>query len=155
MDRHTKATRARGTTRALSQADYEALARLRYLLRRFAAFSAAAAQAMGLPARQHQALLAIKRHARAVPMTVGALAESLLVTPHAATELVDRLVAAGLVARRADASDRRRLLLTLTAKAEKTLRALSLAHLQEIRQTAPALQEILGSLGARRKARRR
>jgi len=150
-----KTKRAHGRGRALSRTDYEALARLRYLLRRFAAFSAAAAQEMGLPARQHQALLAIKGHPRAEPMTVGALGESLLITPHAATELVDRLADAGLVTRRPDSSDRRRLLLKLTAKAERTLRALSLAHLREIRQTAPALQEILGSLGARSKARRR
>lgn len=151
MDRNRNAKSAPDSKRALSQADYEALARLRYLLRRFAAFSAAAAQEMGFPARQHQALLAIKGHPRSEAMTVGALAESLLITPHAATELVDRLGDAGLVTRRADSRDRRRLLLKLTAKAEKGLRSLSLAHLREIRQTTPALQEILGSLGARRR----
>ena len=79
-------------------------------------------------------------------MTVGALAEQLLITPHAATELVGRLVDAGLISRSKDASDRRRLKLALTRKAERLLHSLSLAHLQEIRETLPALLEILSSL---------
>ena len=44
----------------LSQADYEALATLRYTLRKFTDFSTSAAQEAGLPPQQHQALLAIK-----------------------------------------------------------------------------------------------
>ena len=136
----------RRTSRTLTQADYAALAHLRYLLRRFAAFSAAAAQAQGLPAQQHQALLAIKGHPPGQPMTAGALAQRLLITPHAATELIDRLAEAGLVERRRDAGDRRRVILTLTAKAEKSLRALTLAHLREIRATTPALLKVLARL---------
>jgi len=130
----------------LRHADYAALARLRHALRRFSAFSASAAHAAGLPAQQHQALLAIKGYARGKTMTVGALAEDLLVTPHAATELVDRLVDAGLISRTKDADDRRRQKLALTAKAERTLHSLSLVHLKEIRETLPALLEILQSL---------
>jgi len=79
-------------------------------------------------------------------MTVGALAENLLITPHAATELVDRLVDAGLISRSKDANDRRRLILALTRKAERLLHSLSVVHLKEIRETLPALLEILGSL---------
>lgn len=138
--------RSKPTARRLSHADYAALARLRHALRRFTAFSAAAAHAAGLPAQQHQALLAIKGYPRGKAMTVGALAEQLLITPHAATELVGRLVDAGLISRSKDASDRRRLKLALTRKAERLLHSLSLAHLQEIRETLPALLEILGSL---------
>ncbi len=41
-------------------------------------------------------------------MTVGTLAERLVVAPHTATELTGRLVAAGLVARVVDLADRRR-----------------------------------------------
>jgi len=130
----------------LSHADYAALARLRLALRRFTAFSASAAHAAGLPAQQHQALLAIKGYPRGEAMTVGALAENLLITPHAATELVDRLVDAGLISRSKDANDRRRLILALTRKAERLLHSLSVVHLKEIRETLPALLEILGSL---------
>lgn len=130
----------------MSHADYAALARLRLALRRFTAFSASAAHAAGLPAQQHQALLAIKGYPRGEAMTVGALAENLLITPHAATELVDRLVDAGLISRSKDANDRRRLILALTRKAERLLHSLSVVHLKEIRETLPALLEILGSL---------
>ena len=141
-----KSRAVRNKSRKLTHADYAALARLRYLLRRFAAFSAAAAQAQGLPARQHQALLAIKGHPSDQPMTAGVLAQLLLITPHAATELVDRLKEAGMVVRRRDADDRRRLILTLTPKAERALRALTLVHLREIRATTPALLAVLGKL---------
>ncbi len=128
---------------ALSQADYEALANLRFALRRFLAFSTAAAQEAGLPAQQHQALLAIKGHPAGQAMTVGVLAERLLIAPHTATELVDRLVAGDLVERSPDPADRRRLRLTLTTQAETVLRSLSVAHLREIAEIAPVLAGVL------------
>lgn len=130
----------------LSQSDYEALARLRRALRRFTDFSAAAAHAAGLPPQQHQALLAIKGSPASETMTVGTLAAQLLITAHAATELVDRLAMSRLVVRKTDPQDRRRLILVLTPRAEKILRSLSMIHLQEIRDTAPALTEILKTL---------
>jgi DNA-binding MarR family transcriptional regulator len=127
----------------LSQSDYEALANLRYALRQFTAFSSAEAQAAGLPPQQHQALLAIKGHPQKNQMTVGALAERLLIAPQTATELVNRLVEAGLVERITDANDRRRHSLILTAKAEVSMQSLSVVHLHKVRQLAPTLIEIL------------
>jgi DNA-binding MarR family transcriptional regulator len=129
----------------LTARDYVALARWRHALRRFTAFSAAAAHAEGLPAQQHQAILAIKGHARNA-LTVGGLAETLLTTPHAATELVDRLCSSGWVVRNKHPHDRRRLVLTLTAKAERILHRLSVAHLHEIRESAPTLLATLRAL---------
>jgi DNA-binding MarR family transcriptional regulator len=130
----------------LTQADYEALARLRYALRRFMAFSSSAAQAKGLPPQQHQALLAIKGSPAGRAMTVGLLAEQLLIAPHSATELVGRLVDAGLARRESDPGDRRKHVLSLTQEAEDLLAALSAAHLREIREIAPVLVEVLRSL---------
>jgi DNA-binding MarR family transcriptional regulator len=126
-------------TASLSQADYEALANLRFALRRFSAFSAAAAHARGLPPQQHQALLAIRGCPAGTTMTVGALAESLFVAPHTAAELVGRLADSGLVRRIVDPDDRRRQTLTLTRRAETMLARLSAAHLNEIRTMAPEL----------------
>jgi len=131
--------------RQLTEADYTALARWRHVLRRFSVFSASAAHAAGLPSQQHQAILAIKGKPGGA-VTVGALAEMLLITPHAATELVDRLCAGRLIVRRKDRRDRRRLVLTLTAKAERILHTLSVIHLKEIRENAPALFSILRTL---------
>ncbi|MBB3429098.1 hypothetical protein FHT85_006129 [Rhizobium sp. BK312] len=45
---------------ALSPGDYEALANLRYALRKFTEFSNAEVSNLGLTPQQHQALLAIK-----------------------------------------------------------------------------------------------
>ena len=132
----------------LSQADYEALANLRYALRQFTAFSSTEAQAAGLPPQQHQALLAIKGHAEEHPMTIGTLAERLLIAPQTGTELVNRLVDADLVDRITDPNDRRRQALVLTAKAEALMQSLSVVHFRKLRQMAPALIEILRAFGS-------
>lgn len=130
----------------LSHADYQALSNLRFTLRRFMDFSASAAQEAGLPAQQHQALLAIKGHPDRERMTVGMLAERLLIAPHSATELVGRLFKAGLVERRQDEADRRKQTLELTAKADLILQQLSQVHLREVRELAPQLIELLTRL---------
>lgn len=130
----------------LTDADYEALSSLRYTLRRFMDFSASAAQHEGLPVQQHQALLAIRGHLDFEPMTVGALAERLLIAPHSATELVGRLVAAGYVSREADLTDRRKQTLALTEKAHSVLKRLTTAHIKEIKELAPQLIDILVGL---------
>ncbi|GEP05749.1 MarR family winged helix-turn-helix transcriptional regulator [Methylobacterium oxalidis] len=128
----------------LAPADYAALAAFRHALRRFLAFSRAAAQEAGLPPQQHQALLAIK--GARPPVSVGQLAESLIVAPHTAAELAERLEAAGLVTRAPSAADRRRLDLTLTGKAEAVLGRLSAAHRAELRAVGPLLRDLLRTI---------
>jgi DNA-binding MarR family transcriptional regulator len=136
------------STDVLSEADYTALAELRHALRTFSAFSEGAAKTAGLPPQQHQALLAIRGWPEDQTPTIGALAERLLIAPHTATELVGRLVEAGLVAREADAGDRRRHVLKLTEKSETILAHLSKVHLREIRDMAPRLIGVLQALAA-------
>lgn len=131
------------TKRRPSQADYEALAEFRYLIRRFLEFSQDAARSKGLAPAQHQALLAIKGQPRGAGMTIGDLAERLCVRHHSAVELVGRLVTAGLVVRRADAADHRRVMLGLTRAAEVLLAELSAAHLSEIARLRPSLKKVL------------
>ncbi|MDE1996068.1 MAG: MarR family transcriptional regulator [Rhizobiaceae bacterium] len=131
---------------ALSQADYEALATLRYTLRKFMDFSTSAANDEGLPPQQHQALLAIKGNPEGGAMTIGMLAERLIIAPHTATELVGRLIEAGYVSRHPDPSDKRRQTLQLTGKSEDILHRLSAIHLREIREMAPRLIEVLTQL---------
>jgi len=127
---------------ALSDADYSALANFRYALRRFTAFSEGAAAGQGLTPQQHQALLAI-RGAGAEPATVGYVAERLVLRPHSASGLVDRLEALGLVQRRVAASDRRQALLELTDRARTLLAELSTTHREEIVRLRPLLLEML------------
>lgn len=75
----------------LAEQDYAMLADFRYTLRQFHAFSEDQAAALGLTPQQHQALLVI-RGASGKRVTVGVLAERLMLKPHSATGLVDRLV---------------------------------------------------------------
>lgn len=127
--------------------DYRTLAEFRYLLRQFLEFSEAAAHEGGLTPRQHQALLAIKGFSRDGHPTIGDLAQQLRVQHHSAVELVGRLEEAGLIDRRHDAGDRRRVRLSLTAAAEQCLAGLAAVHLEELRRLRPALLQILERIG--------
>src|SRR6185437_2462150 len=105
--------------------DYEALAWFRYELRRFQAFSEAAANKSGLTAQQHQALLAIRGFSRRDAVSVGELAGYLLVRHHTAVELVDRMTKLRIVSRSIDPADGRRVVIQLTAEGERRLQRLS------------------------------
>jgi DNA-binding MarR family transcriptional regulator len=130
---------------ALQSLDYQALSTFRRELRHFLAFSEAMAGRFGLPPQQHQAILAIKGRPDE-RLSVGGLAEALLIKPNTAVELAARLVAAGLVERQAEPTDRRKILLSLTPKAGDVLEALSHAHLQELRRLEPAMRSLLERL---------
>ena len=138
----------RTRVRRVTTKDYEALAAFRRALRRFLAFSEEAARGNGLTAQQHQAILAIKGHTGAGPMTVGELADHLLVRHHSAVELVDRLVRAELVNRIEAPDDRRRVALVLTLKASAILAELSAIHLEELKQSRALLVQLLERLDA-------
>ncbi|WP_257540546.1 MarR family winged helix-turn-helix transcriptional regulator [Sphingobium sp. CFD-1] len=129
----------------LTDADYRALAAFRHAIRRFQSFSEGQAAQAGLTPQQHQALLAI-RAATPEQATVGYVAERLILKPHSATGLVDRLVALGLVVREAAAADRRRVYLRLTPGAYAMLAALTAIHREEVQKLRPVLLDILGQL---------
>jgi DNA-binding MarR family transcriptional regulator len=130
---------------AFRPVDYETLAQFRYQLRKFLSFSEAAAQKAGLTPQQHQALLAIKGFSGSEPVSVGDLAQYLLVRHHTAVELVDRMTKLGLLSRMADDDDSRRVLVNLTRKGEQRLRTLSKIHFEELGSAGPALARILQS----------
>jgi DNA-binding MarR family transcriptional regulator len=131
----------------LGRAQYAAIATFRYELRRFLAFSEAAAAAEGLPAQQHQALLAVAGHQGPEPPTVGTIADQLLVAPHTAAELVARMEKANLLTKTPSLHDRRRVELTLTPQAQAVLGRLTAAHVEELTILEPALERALGRLG--------
>jgi DNA-binding MarR family transcriptional regulator len=126
-----------------TQADYQALSEFRYLIRSFLEFSQNEARAAGLTPRQHQALLQLKGLPADIPATIGALAERLRIRHHSAAELADRLTESGLVVRRHDALDQRRVLLDLTALAERHLADLSAVHLDELHKMTGVLDTIV------------
>ena len=125
--------------------DYRALARFRHELRKFAAFSEAAADAAGLTPQQHQALLAIKGLSEDGGLTVGELAGILFIRHQTAVELVDRMAGLGLVRRAPDPADRRRVRVELTTLGGERLSTLSAVHVAEIRAIVPTLMAILKS----------
>ncbi len=132
--------------RQLFKAQYEALADFRYSLRQFIRFSEKAAQAAGITAQQHQALLAIKGFPGRDSVTVGELAERLQLRHHSTVGLVDRLAAENLVARAASEEDRRRVFIRLTSRGENMLAKLSSAHSQQLRKMGPGLSRLLKQL---------
>jgi DNA-binding MarR family transcriptional regulator len=127
-------------------ADYQALANFRYALRRFLEFSGSAAKSVGLTPQQHQAMLSIIGVPEGQAVTVGFLAERMLLKHHSTVELVDRLVELDLVARQPDAADRRKVLLALTPKGRRLLTKLSAAHIEELRRIRPVFADLLDRL---------
>ena len=127
----------------LQDVDYQALAQFRYRLRKFLSFSEAAAQKAGLTPQQHQALLAIKGFSRSKPISVGGLADFLLIRHHTAVELVDRMTRLELISREVDDSDARRVLIKLTREGEKRLQKLSEIHSKELQAIGPTLTRML------------
>ena len=134
--------------------DYSALADFRYEIRRFLNFSETAARVAGIEPHQHQALLAIKGLPARQIATVGVLAERLHIQHHSAVELTDRLQAKGLIRRSRGQQDRREVVLQVTLRGERLLRALSLSHRAELQSAGPRLIAALESAIARERRRR-
>ncbi|WP_288051123.1 MarR family winged helix-turn-helix transcriptional regulator [Acidiphilium sp.] len=130
----------------LTDEDYEMLASFRFALRKFIAFSEAAARRDGLTPRQHQALLGIRAMQGQGAASVSDLAAFLILQHNSTVELVDRLVAAGFVARATDPEDGRRVRLALTGSGEARLAALSQTHLDELEQIGPELRRLLARI---------
>jgi DNA-binding MarR family transcriptional regulator len=129
----------------LTLADYQALAELRYQIRRFVHFSEQASRTAGLEPQQHQLMLALKGLPKGVRPRIGELAERLQIRHHSTVELVNRLSTAGHVRRHRAGEDRREVLLSLTPSGEKILKDLSLHHRAELRIQGPALISALKS----------
>jgi DNA-binding MarR family transcriptional regulator len=128
----------------LDRQRYLGLAHIRYALRRFFAASERISAEAGVTSPQYQAMLAIGV-APALP-TMKDLAEELMLRPHAAVQMVDRLQKLGLVERRASPSDGRSVLLALTEAGEALLDALASQHLEEMLKQEPRLSEALQRL---------
>ena len=124
--------------------EYQALARLRYLLRVFLRFSEDAARDEGLTPQQHQLLLAVRGFSGGRAPTVGEVADMLQLQQHSVVELVDRAVDAGLIQRAVDARDRRRQLLSVTEQGEDHLARLAPLHQEELRRFRDEINLLLG-----------
>jgi DNA-binding MarR family transcriptional regulator len=124
---------------AVTNDEIRTLAAFRLALRQFQSFSEQAAEARGLTSQQYQALLAIKGEDGAAPFTVTLLAQRLLIKHNSAVGLVDRMEQIGLVARRPSETDRRSVVIEVTARGESEFRRLARAHRRELQRIAPEL----------------
>jgi DNA-binding MarR family transcriptional regulator len=124
---------------------YQGLAGFRLALRRFLAASEAISKAAGVTQQQYQAMLAIRTWT-SQRMTMGDLADQLLLTHHAAVQLVNRMAKAGVVARAPSSSDRRSVLVKLTPAGDALLGRLADLHLAEVLRQEPQLTRSLRRL---------
>lgn len=136
----------RPSRRKLTTPDYQALGAFRLALRRFLAFSEAGARSLGLTPQQHQALLAVRAHSGPEAMSVGELADCLLIKNHSALGLVDRLVERGLLVRTPAARDRRRVALALTEAGARALETISRNNLGKLKSTVPVFTDLFQAL---------
>ena len=127
----------------LSDADYQAIAAFRAVLRRFLHFSEEAARGAGISPQQHQLLLAIRGYAGdGASPTIGELADALQIRHHSAVGLVDRLEAAGLVSRSTAEADARKVFVHLTPQGDEVLSGLTSAHRREHRELGAVLDAL-------------
>jgi DNA-binding MarR family transcriptional regulator len=133
--------------------EYEALAEIRYRIRRFLVFSEASARDVGIEPQQHQLLLAIRGLPEDVPPTIGRVAERLQIQHNSTVELVNRSCEKGLVEKHASEGDRREVRLQITARGMRLLERLAVAHRNELRDAAPALVDALMALVADEKVK--
>lgn len=123
---------------SLDRERYQGLAGFRLALRRFLAASEAISRHAGVTQQQYQAMLAIKTWPSET-MTMGDLADQLMLTHHAAVQLVNRMAKAGVAARAPSSTDRRSVLVKLTDEGEALLDRLAGQHLDELLRQEPQL----------------
>jgi DNA-binding MarR family transcriptional regulator len=110
------------------------LAWFRYNLRRFLRFSEKAARACGVTPQQHQLMLGIAGFTDDGRATISDLAEFLQERNNSVVGLVERAAESGLVRRRAGATDRRQVVVTLTSRGKEILSTLTELHNEEVRR---------------------
>ena len=129
----------------LEDADFRTLAAVRAELRGFAHFTEQVVRQAGLTPQQHQVLVAL-RASETGELTIGELADKLLLKPHSVSGLADRLETGGLVERARSEADRRVICLRLTDRARQLMASLSLSHRDELRRIRPLLISLLSQL---------
>lgn len=131
----------------LTPQDYESMARLRYVLRKFLRFSKSLVNANAkLTTEQYEALLALKAFSDSEGLTVGQLSERVQVKHHTAVSLTDKLAARKLVTKRRGSPDRRYVYVKLTPVGVKVVKLLAAGHRREIRKHAAELIKSLSEL---------
>lgn len=137
----------------LTDAQYIALAEFRYQLRRYIRYMEEQARGQGQQPQQYQLLLAIKGLPRELIPTISTLAERMQLNQNSLVELVNRCEKRGFLRRSRSVDDRRRVMLSVTAKGEAILRRQASASRQELLGIGPVLVDTLHRLMTDRSAK--
>ena len=129
----------------LKDEDFRTQAAVRAAIRGFAHFTEKVVQGAGLTPQQHQVLVSLCA-AEGGELSIGELANKLMLRHHSVSGLADRLEALGLVDRARGKEDRRIVVLRLTDKARALMGSLSHIHREELRRIRPLLISLLSQL---------
>ena len=130
----------------ITTAEYQALAEMRYRIRKFVREGDAVATASGLEPQQYLLLLMIRGIPEGQEATVRTLAERLALKHHSVVELIDRLEAHGYVRRNRSREDRRSVLVSLLPRGEKMLEQVAQHRISELRSTGASLVNAISAL---------
>lgn len=115
----------------------ERLVEFRHTLRGFLFFSEEAAAEEGIHAQQYQLMQVVFA---ATEPTIAYVAERMYLRHNSAVELVGRAVEEGLLLRKRDLIDARRVVLKLTPRGERILMRLVDRHLVELERIGPQIK---------------
>lgn len=132
--------------REISTTEYQALAELRYRIRRFLHEGDAVARAAGLEPQQYLLLLTVRGLPPGEEATIRTVAERLTLKHHSVVELIDRLEAHGYVRRTRGREDRRRVLVSLLPRGERMLEQVAQHRISELRSTGHELVRTISQL---------
>ena len=132
--------------KAITTQEYQALAELRYRIRRFVREGDAVANASSLEPQQYLLLLMIRGMPEGQEATVSNLAERLALKHHSVVELIDRLESHGYVRRTRSREDRRSVLVSLLPRGEKMLEEVAQHRISELRASGATLVNAISSL---------
>jgi DNA-binding MarR family transcriptional regulator len=132
--------------KSITEAEFRALAELRYRIRKFVQDGDTTAREAGLEPQQYLLLLALRGLPESSEASIRTLAERLSLQHHSAVELVDRMEQHGYVKRTRSIKDRRQVLVSLESRGEKLLQKVAQKRLIELRSNGQELVEAISSL---------
>jgi DNA-binding MarR family transcriptional regulator len=130
----------------LTTVEYQALAELRYRIRKFLREGDTVACETGLEPQQYLLLLMIRGIPGGQEATVSNLAERLVSKHHSVVELIDRMEAHGYVRRSRSREDRRTVLVSLLPRGERLLEQVAQHRIGELRSSGAALANAITAL---------
>ena len=130
-----------GVSAPLSKADFEALARFRFGIRRYLRISEEIVRTHGVTPQQYQLMLALMGYPGREWATVQELADMIQLRHHSVVELIDRAQKQGLVQREPHPHDARAVRVSLTTDGEQTMSQLGALHRDELHRLGSVLSQ--------------